>query len=74
MKQSQFISEDRLLKKAISILMEKLGPNDGPDLLLGSMWSDYAYIENSCPGLIKVVTLRMIPERITMKWLLSKKR
>jgi len=26
MKQSQFISEDRLLKKAISILMEKLGP------------------------------------------------
>jgi len=46
--------------------------NDGPGLLLGSMWRDYAYIENSQPGLIKVVTLRMIPERITMKWLLSK--
>jgi hypothetical protein len=45
--------------------------NDGPGLLLGSMWSDYAYIENSSPDLIKVVTLRMIPERITMKWLLS---
>ncbi len=26
MKQSQFISEDRLLKRAIGILMEKLGP------------------------------------------------
>jgi hypothetical protein len=46
--------------------------NDGPGLLLGSMWRDYAYIEKSRPGLIKVVTLRMIPERITMKWLLSK--
>jgi hypothetical protein len=46
--------------------------NDGPGLLLGSMWRDYAYIENYRPGLIKVVTLRMIPERITMKWLLSK--
>lgn len=48
--------------------------NDGPGLLLGSMWRDYAYIENSRPGLIKVVTLRMFPERITMKWLLSKSR
>lgn len=47
--------------------------NDGPGLLLGSMWRDYAYIENSWPDLIKVVTLRMIPERITLKWLLSKK-
>ncbi len=46
--------------------------NDGPGLLLGSMWRDYAHIESSHPGLIKVVTLRMIPERITMKWLLSK--
>lgn len=46
--------------------------NDGPGLLLGSMWRDYASIEKSRPGLIKVVTLRMIPERITMKWLLAK--
>jgi len=46
--------------------------NDGPGLLLGSMWRDYEYIEKSRPGLIKVVTLRMIRERITMKWLLSK--
>ncbi|MGI6099170.1 MAG: hypothetical protein GX174_01090 [Lentisphaerae bacterium] len=46
--------------------------NDGPGLLLGSMWRDYADIETTHPGLIKVVTLRMIPERITMKWLKSK--
>ena len=46
--------------------------NDGPGLLLGSMWQDYASIEDSWPGLVKVVTLRMFPERITLEWLLSK--
>jgi len=46
--------------------------NDGPGLLLGSMWRDYAYLESSWPGLVKVVTLRMVPERVTLKWLLSK--
>ncbi len=45
--------------------------NDGPGLLLGPMWRDYSHIEELRPGLIKVVTLRMISERITMKWLLS---
>ncbi len=45
--------------------------NDGPGLLLGSMWRDYASLEESRPGLIKVVTLRMIPERVTLQWLLS---
>ena len=45
--------------------------NDGPGLLLGSMWNDYAYIENQWPGRVKVVTLRMVPERITEKWLRS---
>ncbi len=43
--------------------------NDGPGLLLGSMWNDYAYIENIGKDRIKVVTLRMIPERITLEWL-----
>jgi hypothetical protein len=45
--------------------------NDGPGLLLGSMWNDYAYIENYWPGRAIVATLRMIPERITMEWLKS---
>ena len=47
--------------------------NDGPGLLLGSMWRDYAQIEDSWPDKVRVVTLRMIPERITIEWLLSNK-
>lgn len=43
--------------------------NDGPELLLGSMWNDYAYIENQWKKRVKVVTLRMVPNRITLKWL-----
>lgn len=43
--------------------------NDGPGLLLGSMWQDYSRIEESGNGRIRVVTLRMIPERITHEWL-----
>ena len=45
--------------------------NDGPGLLLGSMWNDYAHLERSRSGRILVATLRMIPERITREWLLS---
>jgi len=45
--------------------------NDGPELLLGSMWRDYAYIEELWKGKVKVVTLRMIPDRITLEWLKS---
>lgn len=43
--------------------------NDGPGLLLGSMWRDYASIEDSGNGRILVCTLRMVPERLTLKWL-----
>ncbi|TSC54292.1 MAG: hypothetical protein LiPW30_716 [Parcubacteria group bacterium LiPW_30] len=43
--------------------------NDGPGLLLGSMWDDYAKLEESWPGKIIVVTLRMVRERITYDWL-----
>jgi hypothetical protein len=45
--------------------------NDGPGLLLGSMWNDYAHLERSRPGKILVATLRMIPERVTREWLVS---
>lgn len=45
--------------------------NDGPGLLTGSMWDDYAYIENQWVGRVKVVTLRMIPIRVTAEWLRS---
>ncbi len=43
--------------------------NDGPGLLLGSMWDDYASLESIDPHRIRVVTLRMVVERITPAWL-----
>lgn len=45
--------------------------NDGPGLLLGTMWNDYASLERRWPGKIMVLTLRMVPERLSMHWLLS---
>lgn len=45
--------------------------NDGPGLLLGSMWDDYANIEKSWPDQIMVLTLRMVPDRIKVEWLRS---
>lgn len=45
--------------------------NDGPGLLLGSMWDDYARLEKSRRGKILVATLRMVSERITREWLTS---
>ncbi len=45
--------------------------NDGPGLLLGSMWNDYSYLEEQWPNRVKVVTLRMVPDRIKASWLRS---
>lgn len=45
--------------------------NDGPGLLLGSMWDDYIKLEGGYPGRVMVMTLRMVPERLTRRWLLS---
>lgn len=45
--------------------------NDGPGLLLGSMWNDYASIEARDIARIRVFTLRMLSERITLEWLRS---
>lgn len=43
--------------------------NDGPGLLVGSMWRDYAHLEESWAGKVMITTLRMVPERITAAWL-----
>lgn len=59
----RFAAKKRLTKLKVVFL------NDGPGLLLGSMWSDYVYLERSGKGRIRVVTLRMVPERITAEWL-----
>lgn len=58
-----YVKENNLKTKVIFV-------NDGPGLLLGSMWNDYSYIEESAEDII-VVTLRMITQRITMNWLKS---
>jgi len=59
-----FAKRRRLRTKVIFI-------NDGPGLLLGSMWDDYARLEKSRSGKILVATLRMVSERITREWLFS---
>lgn len=59
-----YAKKNRLATKVIFI-------NDGPGLLLGSMWNDYVSLENSRAGKIMVATLRMVPERITREWLES---
>ena len=46
--------------------------NDGPGLLLGSMWSDYSNLEKRWDNKIRVITLRMVPERLTQAWLEDK--
>jgi len=40
--------------------------NDGPGLLLGSMWEDYSKIEESWPGQVTVLTLRMLEDRFPL--------
>ena len=45
--------------------------NDGPGLLLGSMWDDYSDLEDRYKNII-VVTLRMVQQRLTLDWLRSK--
>lgn len=58
-----FASHKKLSKLKVIFL------NDGPGPLLGSMWADYSTLERSGKGRIRVVTLRMVPERITAEWL-----
>lgn len=43
--------------------------NDGPGLLLGTMWDDYSAIEQRWPGKILVLTLRMVSYRLNYDWL-----
>lgn len=59
-------------KKGLNIKVIFL--NDGPGLLLGSMWDDYSHLERSWRGDIMVLTLRMVPERISLEWLKSKRK
>jgi hypothetical protein len=55
--------------KKAGLKLKVIFVNDGPGLLLGSMWNDYARLEEQWKGKVKVVTLRMVAERITEDWL-----
>ncbi len=43
--------------------------NDGPGLLLGSMWEDYSHLEEKWDGKIMVLTLRMVKDRLDKEWI-----
>jgi hypothetical protein len=43
--------------------------NDGPGLILGSMWDDYADLEQNGQSRVMVCTLKMLDERFTQSWL-----
>jgi hypothetical protein len=60
-----FAKKNRLSRLKVIFL------NDGPGLLLGSMWKDYGKLEQSGRGRIRIVTLRMVDERLTADWLES---
>ena len=59
----EYSSKRKLKTKVIFV-------NDGPGLLLGSMWNDYSHLEESSEN-VMVVTLRMIADRITKEWLVK---
>lgn len=61
----QYTKQHHLSTKVIFV-------NDGPGLLLGSMWTDYSNLEQIDPQKIMVLTLRMFNERLTAKWLTKK--
>ena len=43
--------------------------NDGPGLAVGSMWHDYAALEERWPPNVIVATLKMLPDRVTAEWI-----
>ncbi|EFX92155.1 hypothetical protein HMPREF0027_0798 [Actinobacillus ureae ATCC 25976] len=58
----EYIKSNNLKTKIIFL-------NDGPGLLLGSMWEDYSKIEERHPNNVKVITLRMLDDRLSESWL-----
>lgn len=64
----EILDYDTLRNRGLKIIYV----NDGPGLLLGSMWDDYSKLESMNPQRLLVVTLRMFEERLKEKWLLRK--
>lgn len=64
----EILEYDTLRKRGLKVIYV----NDGPGLLLGSMWDDYSKLEAINPQRLLVITLRMFEERLKEKWLLRK--
>lgn len=64
----EILEYDTLRRRGLKVIYV----NDGPGLLLGSMWDDYAKLEAMNPQRLLVLTLRMFNERLTAKWLTKK--
>jgi hypothetical protein len=45
--------------------------NEGPGLLLGSMWNDYGDLEKRGNDKVRVITSKMLEERLDRKWIES---
>lgn len=63
----EILEYDTLRRRGLKVIYV----NDGPGLLLGSMWDDYARLEALNPQRLLVITLRMFEERLKGKWLLK---
>lgn len=63
----EILDYDTLRHRGLKIIFV----NDGPGLLLGSMWDDYAKLEAINPQRLIVMTLRMFDQRLK-KWLTKK--
>jgi len=61
----EILEYDTLRRRGLKVIYV----NDGPGLLLGSMWDDYSKLEAMNPQRLLVITLRMFNERLTAKWL-----
>lgn len=61
----EILEYDTLRRRGLKVIYV----NDGPGLLLGSMWDDYSKLEAMNPQRLLVITLRMFNERLTPKWL-----
>lgn len=66
-----FVNEMMRYNQGLTRKIKAVFINDGPGLLAGSMWDDYASLEAADYENVRVMTLRMIPERLTLSWLRS---
>ncbi|CQR45871.1 hypothetical protein BN1058_00111 [Paraliobacillus sp. PM-2] len=62
---TEMIKYSRDTNKTLKVLLL----NDGPGLTLGSMWDDYSSLEDYGEENVRVVTLKMLEERVTKDWI-----